>query len=273
MNFTKLETLVFNTLARASMKGAPMDGEDLARELDMSRRSVGGVLASLRRKGKVVVDEPRDCPMGSDPVAWPVHPEHGAGFWGDSCNKEDFEAGMLPEPEGVRSEEAAEYSTDPELPIDQPAPAMSDDEIIAEAQRIIKRRWDQRGTSLTSPRCMRDFLGGMLRVSQHGRCHEHFGAVFLDTRHRVLEYAELFHGTIDSAHVHPRVVVERALAARAAAVVVTHNHPSGDPEPSQADLAITRRLRDALALVDIRLIDHFIVGDGGLTSLAERGLV
>jgi DNA repair protein RadC len=126
-----------------------------------------------------------------------------------------------------------------------------------------------RGQPLTSPQATREYLRAALR----DRPHEVFCALHLDTRHRVIAFDELFTGTIDSAHVHPRVVVEKALARRAAALIVAHNHPSGIAEPSQADLAITRRLRDALGLVDIRLLDHFIVGDAEVVSLAERGLV
>ncbi|SRR6056297_3023536 len=126
-----------------------------------------------------------------------------------------------------------------------------------------------RGEALTSPQATRNYLSAALR----DRPHEVFCALMLDTRHRVIAFEELFSGTIDSAHVHPRVVVERALHRRAAAMIVAHNHPSGVAEPSQADLAITRRLRDALGLVDIRLLDHFIIGDGEVVSLAERGLV
>jgi DNA repair protein RadC len=126
-----------------------------------------------------------------------------------------------------------------------------------------------RGEALTSPQATRRYLSAALR----DRPHEVFCALMLDTRHRIIAFEELFSGTIDSAHVHPRVVVEQALKRRAAAMIVAHNHPSGIAEPSQADLAITRRLRDALALVDIRLLDHFIVGDGEVVSLAERGLV
>lgn len=126
-----------------------------------------------------------------------------------------------------------------------------------------------RGEPLTSPQLTRDYLRAALR----DRTHEVFCALMLDTRHRVISFEELFNGTIDSAQVHPRVVVERALGRRAAALIVAHNHPSGVAEPSQADLAITRRLTDALALVEIRLLDHFIVGDSEVVSLAERGLV
>ena len=100
---------------------------------------------------------------------------------------------------------------------------------------------------------------------------EVFAALFLDTRHRALAFEELFAGTIDGAEVHPREVVRRALAHNAAALIVGHNHPSGNPEPSAADRALTGRLRQALELVDIRLLDHFVIGDGPPVSLAARG--
>ena len=105
------------------------------------------------------------------------------------------------------------------------------------------------------------------------RKDEVFGALFLDNRNRVIKLAELFQGTIDGASVYPRVVVERALALNAAAVVLFHNHPSGVAEPSQADEIITHRLREALALVDVRVLDHFVVTGGDSVSFAERGLI
>jgi len=103
--------------------------------------------------------------------------------------------------------------------------------------------------------------------------HELFGCLYLDNRHRVLAFRELFRGTIDGTSVYPREVVKEALAVNAAAVILAHNHPSGVAEPSQADERITRRLKAALELVDIRLLDHLIVGDGGTTSLAARGIL
>jgi DNA repair protein RadC len=103
--------------------------------------------------------------------------------------------------------------------------------------------------------------------------HELFCCLFLDNRHRVLSFNELFRGTIDGTSVYPREVVKEALAVNAAAVILAHNHPSGVAEPSQADERITRRLKSALELVDIRLLDHLIVGDGRTTSLASRGLI
>ena len=119
----------------------------------------------------------------------------------------------------------------------------------------------------TSPAHTSRYLVARLR----GRANEVFAAVFLDNRHRVIAFEELFHGTVDGASVHPRVVARRALALNAAALVACHNHPSGVAEPSRSDRAITGRLRDALALVDVRLIDHFVVGDGEVASFAERG--
>jgi DNA repair protein RadC len=103
--------------------------------------------------------------------------------------------------------------------------------------------------------------------------YEVFVAIFLDNRHRVVAREELFRGTLDGTAVYPREVVRRLIAHNAAALIVAHNHPSGIAEPSAADLALTRRLRDALALVEARLLDHFIVGDGEPVSLAERGLI
>lgn len=103
--------------------------------------------------------------------------------------------------------------------------------------------------------------------------HELFCCLFLDNRHRVLRFEELFRGTIDGTTVYPREVVKEALAVNAAAVILAHNHPSGVAEPSQADERITRRIKSALELVDIRLLDHLVVGDGQTTSMASRGLL
>jgi len=125
----------------------------------------------------------------------------------------------------------------------------------------------ERGTALTDPAAAGRYFTQRLRP----RTHEVFAALFLDTRHRALAFEELFTGTIDSAEVHPREVVRRALAHNAAAVIVGHNHPSGNPEPSAADRTITARLREALGLVQVRLLDHFVVGDGLPVSLAARG--
>jgi DNA repair protein RadC len=127
----------------------------------------------------------------------------------------------------------------------------------------------QAGPGLNSPRDTRQFLVAQLR----DRPYEVFCCLHLDNRHRLIAFDELFRGTIDGASVHPREVVRQALSRNAAAVIIAHNHPSGVAEPSQADELITQRLKDALALVDIRLLDHLVIGDGCCTSFAERGLV
>jgi DNA repair protein RadC len=126
-----------------------------------------------------------------------------------------------------------------------------------------------RGDALTSPDDSRRYVRARL---QH-QPSEVFAVLFLDNRHRVLAFEELFRGTIDGAQVHPREVVRRCLAHNAAAVILAHNHPSGVSEPSQADRRITERLREALALVDVRVLDHLVVGHGEATSFAELGLL
>jgi DNA repair protein RadC len=127
----------------------------------------------------------------------------------------------------------------------------------------------QRGDALADPAAAGRYFSQRLR----SRPREVFAALYLDVRHRALGFEELFQGSIDGAEVHPRVLVERALAQRASAVIVGHNHPSGNPEPSAADRAVTARLKQALALVDVRLLDHFVIGDGAPVSMAARGLV
>ena len=127
----------------------------------------------------------------------------------------------------------------------------------------------QKGGALIDPLSTRQFLKHKLR--EYGR--EVFACVFLDNQHRVISYEELFFGTIDSASVHPREVVKRALFHNAAAVIFAHNHPSGIAEPSQSDRRITERLKAALALVETRVLDHMVVGDGEVTSFAELGLI
>ncbi len=127
----------------------------------------------------------------------------------------------------------------------------------------------ERGDAITSPDATRRYLSARLRAEQR----EIFACLFLDNRHRVLAYEQLFFGTVDGATVHPREVVKRCLGHNAAAVILAHNHPSGVAEPSAADERITRRLKEALALIDVRVLDHMVVGDGEVVSLAERGLL
>jgi DNA repair protein RadC len=125
----------------------------------------------------------------------------------------------------------------------------------------------QRGEALADP----DQAGAYFARKLRPLPHEVFACLFLDTRHRVLAYEELFRGTLDGSEVHPREVARRCLAHNAAAVIFGHNHPSGNPEASAADRAVTARLKQALALVEVRVLDHFIVGDGDPTSMARRG--
>lgn len=127
----------------------------------------------------------------------------------------------------------------------------------------------RRSDVFTNPADARRYLS--LRIGALER--ETFCCLFLDNRHRLIEFERLFEGTIDGASVHPREVVKRALHHNAAAVILAHNHPSGVTDPSHADRAITVRLRDALALVDVRVLDHFVVAGTETTSFAERGLL
>ena len=144
---------------------------------------------------------------------------------------------------------------------------------VLRALPLLARRYFEEslptGACIRSPADTEAFLMAKLRHLGH----ERFCCLYLDNRHRVLRFDELFRGTIDGTSVYPREVVKEALAVNAAAVILAHNHPSGVAEPSQADERITRRLKSALELVDIRLLDHLIIGDAGATSLASRGLL
>lgn len=142
------------------------------------------------------------------------------------------------------------------------------DNVIKLALEILSERY-QTGTRLTSPHAVRTYL--QLQLAE--RTREVFGAVFLDNKHRVLAFEELFYGTIDGTQVHPRIVVQRSLQLNAAAVIFVHNHPSGVAELSRADENITLRLREALALIEVRVLDHFIVTAEGTLSLSERGVI
>ena len=139
-------------------------------------------------------------------------------------------------------------------------------ETLAAARLALSRRF-RRGCELNSPGLVRDYL----RVALATLEHEVFCLILADNRHRLLALVEMFRGTIDGASVHPREVVKEVLKHNAAAVILVHNHPSGRAEPSQADELITLRLRDALALIDVRVVDHLIVAGSDIVSLAERG--
>ena len=122
---------------------------------------------------------------------------------------------------------------------------------------------------LSSPSQAADFLTHQLR----DRKREIFAVIYLDTRHQVIDYEELFQGTLNGATVHPREVVRSALFHNASALIIAHNHPSGIAEPSESDTTLTRRLRESLNLVDIRLLDHLVIGDGEFVSMSDRGLI
>ena len=140
------------------------------------------------------------------------------------------------------------------------------EETLLAAHQALARRF-RRGVSLNSPRLVREYL----RISFAPLEHEVFCVLLLDTHHRLLSCRELFRGTLDGAAVYPREVVKEVLKHNAAAVIFAHNHPSGVAEPSPADELITRRLREALSLIDVRVLDHLVVAGTALVSMAERG--
>ena len=140
---------------------------------------------------------------------------------------------------------------------------------VIELARRSLREGLKSGSALTSPGAVRDYL----RFTLAARAHEVFVVLFLDAQHRVMSDAELFRGTLTQTSVYPREVVKAALAANAAAVIFAHNHPSGVAQPSQADELLTRQLKEALALVEVRVLDHFIVAGNQTLSFAERGLL
>ena len=172
---------------------------------------------------------------------------------------------------GKRTAKRVYHRTLTELFLDDTLPDGVKDRL--RASRELVQRWmleDMRQQPvLANPKTARDYLV----IHYAGQEREVFGCLFLDNRHRLICFDEVFHGTIDGASVHPREVVKLALARNAAAVILAHNHPSGVAEPSQADELITVRIRDALALVDIRVLDHLVVGGNVVVSFAERGLI
>ena len=157
----------------------------------------------------------------------------------------------------VRSEDCATFT------------GSHDDTIIAQALAILAIRLRKPGAVLASPAAVRDYL--QLTIAE--REHEVFVCVFLDAQNKVVALDELFRGTLSQTSVYPREIVKAALRYNSAAVIFAHNHPSGVAEPSRADEALTQTLRHALALVDIRVLDHFIVAGSITVSFAERGLL
>ncbi|GAA4498814.1 RadC family protein [Pseudaeromonas paramecii] len=140
------------------------------------------------------------------------------------------------------------------------------EEILTMANKLARSKLSK-GKALTSPSLTYSCLQTLLQEYEH----EVFGILFLDSQHRVIKFEELFRGTLDGASVYPREVVKAALVCNAAAVILVHNHPSGLPEPSRADRTLTETLRAALATVEIRVLDHLVIGTEGRVSMAERG--
>jgi DNA repair protein RadC len=169
---------------------------------------------------------------------------------------------------GIAGLLAAQVPTLRKVPGLGPAKAAQLAATLELARRALRQELKS-GSALTSPGAVRDYL----RLSLGGRAHEVFVCVFLDAQHRVIADEELFRGTLTQTSVYPREVVKAALAANAAAVIFAHNHPSGVAQPSQADELLTRQLKEALSLVEVRVLDHFIVAGSQALSFAERGLL
>jgi DNA repair protein RadC len=168
---------------------------------------------------------------------------------------------MLPNMEGIemlaKTEAVAAYNAAP------------NDEIIAQALAILAARMRAPGVSLSSPSTVRDWL--RLRLAEMG--HEVFMVLFLDAQNRLIDAEELFRGTLTQISVYPREVLKRALAHNAHALILAHNHPSGSAEPSHADRHLTLQLKAALDLVDVKVLDHFVVAGAFITSFDERGYI
>lgn len=149
------------------------------------------------------------------------------------------------------------------------ADRVDDEETIAKALTIIKHRLRVTDMQVGSPRDCKDYL--TLKLANLP--HEVFACMWLDSQNRLIEYSELFRGTLTQTSVYPREVVKEALRLNAGGVILAHNHPSGMPEPSRADESITQDLKKALAMVDVKVLDHIIVGGADTMSFAERGLL
>lgn len=160
----------------------------------------------------------------------------------------------------------AKETTAPTPPAARPA---YEDAVIGAALAILSARMRQPGTVLCSPQCVREFLALQLGA----RDREAFGVIFVDAQYRVIAFEVLFEGTLTQASVYPREVVRRSLHHNACAVILAHNHPSGSPEPSRADELLTQALKLALSTVDVRVLDHFVIGGERWVSFAERGLL
>ena len=141
--------------------------------------------------------------------------------------------------------------------------------IVSEAISLLAQQFKKTGVTLSSSEAVKDYC----RLHLATREHEIFGALFLDQQHRLIEFRELFRGTVNGCSIHIREVAKEALSLNTAAIIFTHNHPSGDCSPSHADIHITEELQKALGIFDIRVLDHLIVSVEGCASLAERGIL
>jgi DNA repair protein RadC len=146
--------------------------------------------------------------------------------------------------------------------------AASADEVLQQARQMLSRRV-RRGATMSSPEAVKDYL----RVRMAGLEHEVFTVLFLDAQNRLIEVKDMFRGTVTQTSVYPREIVKEALTLNAATVILAHNHPSGFAEPSRADECLTQSLKAALALVDVRVLDHLVVAAADTVSFAERGLI
>lgn len=187
---------------------------------------------------------------------------------GESPDGLRCDVGLRPSGKSARSPEQSFMNTSLHIKDGDTFRPASFDELLDATRKALAVRV-RKGAAMESPRAVRDFL--LVHLARAER--EIFTVIFLDNRHRLIEASDLFMGTIDGASVHPREVVKAALQRNASAVILAHNHPSGVAEPSRADELITLRLKDAMALVDIRVLDHLIVAGDTVTSLAERGLI
>jgi len=186
----------------------------------------------------------------------------GSAILVDDTNEVTPGPADFPDGPAVNSEDPAVYAVDLDKPSDGNA-------IIARAKQILMGRLLAPEAYVSCPQDMIDYA--TLKLTE--RKNEAFCVFWLDNRHGVIDFEELFQGTVDGATVPPRVVVQKAMEINAFAAVFVHNHPSGNPDPSHADKRITERLREALALVDVRVLDHIVIGGGDAVSMADRGMM
>lgn len=164
----------------------------------------------------------------------------------------------------ARSVDAAPYHVTPTI-------APGDGDVVARALAILDARMRSNPIALDSPQAVKDYL--RLAHAEHQFEHECFGVIYLDARNHMITAEILFRGTLTQASVYPREVVKHALRHNAAAIILHHNHPSGGGEPSRSDEYLTQQIKNAMAYIDVKVLDHFVVGDGAVTSFAERGLL